>query len=150
MGHAVSQCKSLILKVQAVPVVSPRYSRRVGIHSGCIAVTVVAFSCLGILGMWKPMTQGGQVLVLDEILGNIYKFIPCICWITAFSILQEYFPLSCPVVNNYPHIACEDVSGAGMSLGTAEGCWGTRDVVVKVGSSISTTCALSLAIGYVH
>lgn len=45
----------------------------VGICGCDIAVTVMAFSCLGILGMWKPMTQGGQVLVLDEILGNIYK-----------------------------------------------------------------------------
>lgn len=148
MGHVVSQCKSLILKVQPVPVIFPKYSRRVRIHGGYIAVTVMAFSCLGILGMWKPLTQGGQVLVLDEILGNTYKFIPCLCWIIVFSILQEYFPLSCLIVNSFPHVACKDVSGAGTSFGTAEGCWGTWAVVVEVGSSISPTCALSLPIGY--
>lgn len=119
MGHAVSQCKSLILKGQAVPVISPKYSQRVGIRGGYIAVAVVAFSCLGMLGMWKPLTQGGQVLVLDEILGNIYKFIPCLCWIIAFSIFQECFPLSCLIANKFPHVACEGVSGAGTSFGAA-------------------------------
>lgn len=72
--------------------------------------------------MWKPMTQRGQVLVLNEISGNIYKFIPCISWIIAFSILQGYFPLSCLIVNNFPRVAREDVSGAGTSLGATEGC----------------------------
>lgn len=63
---------------QEVSVISPKYSLRVGIHGGYIAVTVMSYSFLGILGMWKPMTQGGQVLILDEILGNICKFIPCV------------------------------------------------------------------------
>jgi len=53
-------------------------------------------------------------------------------------------------VNNFPQIACEDVSGAGTSLGTAEGYWGTWAVVVEVGNGINSTCTLSPAIGCVH
>lgn len=68
------------------------------------------------------MTQGGQVLVSDEILGNIYVFFPCIFWIIAFSILQEYVKRSCFIMNNFPYVVCEFVSGAGTALVTAEGC----------------------------
>lgn len=58
MDHVVSQCKSLIVKVQAVPDISAKYSCRLGMCSGYEAVAVVAFSCLSILGICKPINPG--------------------------------------------------------------------------------------------
>lgn len=91
----------------------------------------MAFSCQGIPGMQKPMTQGGQVLVLDEILGSIYIFFPCIYWIIAFSILQDYHVLSWTAFHMF---------FVKMPLELGHYLLLLRAVVVAVGSNINPLC----------
>lgn len=92
------------------------------------------------------MTQRGQFLVLDEILGRIYIFFPCICWIIAFRILQEYLQLLCLIMMEQLSI-CFFVK---MSPELGHHLLLLRAVVVEEGSNINSVCALSLAVGDVH